>query len=71
MVNIAEPKAQLSELLEAAANGERVVICNRNQPVAEIRPVGVARTAERPWPWTGSLTFPESFYILNKVITSS
>ena len=48
MVNIAEAKAQLSELLDAATAGERVVICKRNEPVAEIRPVPARRTSERP-----------------------
>jgi prevent-host-death family protein len=39
MVNIAEAKAKLSEYIEAAARGERILICNRNKPVAELRPV--------------------------------
>jgi prevent-host-death family protein len=63
MVNIAEAKTQFSELLEAAANGDRVVICKRNQPIAEIRPVGVARTAERPLGLAaGWVTLPEVFF---------
>jgi prevent-host-death family protein len=63
MVNIAEAKTQLSELLEAAVNGERVVICKRNQPIAEIRPVGVARTAERPLGLAaGWVTLPDVFF---------
>src|SRR3954452_24998372 len=37
MVNIAEAKAKLSEYVEAVARGERVIICNRNKPVAELR----------------------------------
>jgi hypothetical protein len=37
MVNIFEAKAKLSEYLEAVARGERVLICNRNRPVAELR----------------------------------
>jgi prevent-host-death family protein len=39
MVNIADMKARLSEYVEAAARGERVLICNRNKPVAELRAV--------------------------------
>jgi prevent-host-death family protein len=39
MVNIADAKAKLSEYVEAAAKGERVLICNRNKPVAELRAV--------------------------------
>ena len=47
MVNIAEAKARLSEFVDAVARGERVVICNRNKPVAELRPVAQERTAPR------------------------
>lgn len=47
MVNIAEAKAKLSELVDAAARGERVIICNRNQPVAELRPVEAVSTKAR------------------------
>ena len=39
MINIAEAKAKLSEYVEAVARGERVLICNRNKPVAELRAV--------------------------------
>src|SRR4029079_4998122 len=37
MVNIADAKAKLSEYVEAAIRGERVLICNRNRPVAALR----------------------------------
>ena len=39
MVNIADAKARLSEYVEAALRGERVLICNRNRPVAELRAI--------------------------------
>jgi prevent-host-death family protein len=39
MVNIADAKAKLSEYVEAAIRGERVLICNRNRPVAELRAI--------------------------------
>ena len=47
MVNVAEAKAKLSEYLDAVARGERVIICNRNKPVAELRPVEEAATGPR------------------------
>jgi prevent-host-death family protein len=47
MVNIYEAKTKLSEYLEAALKGERVVICKHNQPVAELRPVEQVRSASR------------------------
>lgn len=47
-VNIFEAKARLSEYLELVQKGERVVICRRNRPVAELRAVAPVRSAERP-----------------------
>jgi prevent-host-death family protein len=47
MVNIAEAKAKLSEYVEAVAKGEHVIICNRNRPVAELRPIEVAQSGPR------------------------
>ena len=48
VMNIHEAKAKLSECLDAVASGERVVICKRNQPVAELRAVEQKRTEPRP-----------------------
>ena len=48
VINIHEAKAKLSEYLEAASKGERVVICNRNRPVAELRAAASTRTTPRP-----------------------
>jgi prevent-host-death family protein len=48
MVNIFEAKAKLSDLLDRAAAGERILICKRNQPVAELRPIAAPRQAPRP-----------------------
>lgn len=57
-VNVHEVKAKLSEYLDRAARGERVVICRHNTPVAELRPVGDARTEPRPiGPLAGRPTF--------------
>jgi antitoxin (DNA-binding transcriptional repressor) of toxin-antitoxin stability system len=47
MVNIADAKAKLSEYVEVAASGERVLICNRNKPVAELRAVDQAPAVPR------------------------
>ena len=47
-VNIHDAKARLSEYLDLVAQGERVLICRRNHPVAELRPVGAVRTEPRP-----------------------
>jgi prevent-host-death family protein len=64
-VNVFEVKAKLSEYLERAAAGERIVICRHNKPVAELRPVDAARVEERPiGPLPGRPTFevPPSFF---------
>jgi antitoxin (DNA-binding transcriptional repressor) of toxin-antitoxin stability system len=46
--NVFEVKARLSHYLAAVERGERVVICKRNQPVAELRAIGVERSVPRP-----------------------
>ncbi|MDP2956054.1 MAG: type II toxin-antitoxin system prevent-host-death family antitoxin [Longimicrobiales bacterium] len=47
-VNIHQAKAQLSAYLARAEEGETVVICRRNVPVAELR--GIGRTSGEPRP---------------------
>ncbi|MEZ0327760.1 MAG: type II toxin-antitoxin system Phd/YefM family antitoxin [Fimbriimonas sp.] len=37
--NVADVKARLSHFLRLAKAGERVMICDRNKPVAELVPV--------------------------------
>jgi prevent-host-death family protein len=63
VVNIHEVKAKLSEYLDAVERGERVMICKRNRPVAELRAVEPKRTQARP---IGGgphfFTIPESFF---------
>ena len=63
VVNIFEAKAKLSEFLDLAAHGERVLICKRNRPVAELRAVESARTEARPIGLArGRITIPEAFF---------
>ncbi len=63
LTNIHEAKAKLSEFLEAVSAGERVVICNRNRPVAELRAVAAVRTEPRPiGAAKGRLSVPASFF---------
>jgi antitoxin (DNA-binding transcriptional repressor) of toxin-antitoxin stability system len=63
-VNIHEAKTHLSRYLEDLANGEVIVLCKRNVPVAEIkgipsrkekhrRPIGLAK---------GEFDVPEKFF---------
>ena len=46
--SIADAKARLSEYLDRVEQGERIVICRHNKPVAELRPVDASRTEPRP-----------------------
>ncbi len=60
-VNIADAKARLSEYLEVVAGGERVVICRRNRPVAELRALPAVRAVDRPLGGI-DLGLPDAFF---------
>ena len=61
--NIHAVKTHLSRYLARVATGETIVICNRNVPVAEIRPVAARRTARRPVGLAkGTFEVPASFF---------
>jgi prevent-host-death family protein len=62
VVNIHEAKAKLSEYLDAVAKGERVLICKRNQPVAELRAVEQTRTEPRTIGGVTGIVVPASFF---------
>jgi antitoxin (DNA-binding transcriptional repressor) of toxin-antitoxin stability system len=60
MVNVAQARANLGKLIAAAEAGERVVICRRNKPVAELR---IAGSQRRPVGLgAGSAVIHESFH---------
>jgi prevent-host-death family protein len=62
-VNVFEAKAKLSEYLDRLEKGERVVICRRNHPVAELVPMAAARTEPRPIGGAASgFAVPPSFF---------
>jgi prevent-host-death family protein len=64
-VNVFEIKAKLSEYLDRAANGERIVICRHNKPVAELRAVENVRAEPRPLgalPGRPRFDVPSSFF---------
>jgi prevent-host-death family protein len=62
VINIHEAKARLSEFLEAVARGERVLICKRNHPIAELRPVEQKRTEPRTIGGVTGIVVPPSFF---------
>ena len=63
--NVVELKAKLSEYLDRATRGDRIVICRHNKPVAELRAVEDVRTEPRPigpLPGRPTFTIPASFF---------
>jgi prevent-host-death family protein len=62
-VNIHQAKTHLSEYLSHVATGETIILCKRNVPVAEIRPLPQARQAKRPIGLArNKLKIPKSFF---------
>ncbi len=62
-LNIHEAKARLSEMLAKVEAGETVVVCRRNKPVAEIRPLSRKSSTPRPVGLAkGRVRVPPEFY---------
>lgn len=62
-INIHEAKTHLSRCLEDVGKGETIIICNRNRPVAEIRPVPAHRKTPRPVGLAkGVFQVPDTFF---------
>lgn len=57
-----QAKAHLSALVDRVAEGETVLICRRNVPVAELRPVPKPRRTRRPIGLAAGFTVPTSFF---------
>lgn len=47
-LNINEIKTHFSSCLEKVNNGETVIICKRNIPIAEIKPIATLPKKKRP-----------------------
>lgn len=62
-INIHEAKTHLSRYLERLQKGETIVLCKRNIPIAEIRPLTQGTRRKRPLGvGKGKLAVPESFF---------
>ncbi len=63
MINIHEAKARLSEYARRVQQGETIILCHRNKPFAEIRPLTPGpETAPRPFGLAkGKLHLPDDF----------
>jgi prevent-host-death family protein len=62
-LNVHEAKTHLSKYLELVAKGETILLCKRNVPVAEIRPIPAKPKAKRPIGLAeGMIEVPPSFF---------
>lgn len=61
-VNLADAKSRLSQYLDSVERGETVILCRRNVPVAEIRPLPRPLTEPRPIGTDPDLVIPDSFF---------
>ena len=61
-VNLYEAKVHLSALVDRVAEGETVLICRRNVPTAELRPVRRQRRTRRPIGLVRDWKVPKSFF---------
>ena len=62
-LNIHEAKAQFSQRIAEVEAGETIVVCRRNEPIAEIRPLAQPRCEPRPFGLlAGTFEVPESFF---------
>lgn len=62
-VNTHEAKTHLSRILEEVENGETVLVCRRNVPIAELRPLAPPREGDRPVGLAaGRFNVPDSFF---------
>ena len=61
-VNIADAKTHLSRYVERVEDGETIVLCRRNVPVAEIRPLPKSPSELRPVGIDRGMSIPASFF---------
>jgi len=62
-LNIHEAKTHLSRYLDKLKKGETILLCKRNEPIAEIRPLPAPPTRRRPIGLAkGKLTIPKEFF---------
>ena len=63
-LNIHEAKTYLSEYLVKVEAGETIILCKRNKPIAEIRPLPARLREPRPIGLAkGVFRVPDSFFV--------
>jgi prevent-host-death family protein len=60
-ITLDEASQQLSELIEAALNGEEVIIIKDNQPVVKLTPMLPVKRRRQPGSAKGLITISEDF----------
>lgn len=62
-INVQEAKTHFSHYLDEVVKGERIILCKRNKPVAEMRPIQSKLEGKRPIGLAkGTFTLPASFF---------
>ena len=61
-LNIHEAKTHLSKYLAKLKAGDRILLCKRNQPIAEITPLPEASVRPRPIGLAKGFTVPRTFF---------
>ena len=61
-LNVAEAKVRLSSCLDRVQQGETVIVCRRNVPTAELRPIPQSPDAQRPIGIDRGMKVPDSFF---------
>ena len=62
-LNMHEAKTHLSRYVARLEEGDVILLCRRNEPVAEIRALPRARTKRRPFGLArGQFSVPDSFF---------
>lgn len=61
-VNTAEAKIHFSRYVRRVEKGETIVVCRRNVPIAEIRPIPKPPLEQRPVGIDRGMTLPSSFF---------
>ena len=62
-INIHEAKTHLSSYLKRLEQGEVIILCRRNVPIAELRPLPTPRQEDRPVGLArGEFEVPDSFF---------
>ena len=61
-VNVADAKARLSAYLNRVQSGETIIICRRNVPIAELRPIRERPAVRRPIGIDRGMSIPDTFF---------